>query len=94
MTSDYLTASELAELVGCKTNQRACMVRWLEKGGWAFAIDRNGFPKVLRLYHDRRLGVAPNAEESAGEEFEPDFAALDEWVNSRKERSRSSRKRD
>jgi hypothetical protein len=45
--SDYLTAHELGDLVGCKPNRRAAMKAWLEKSAWPFVKDRNGMPKVL-----------------------------------------------
>jgi hypothetical protein len=56
--SDYLSAFELADLIGCKPNQRSAMTRWLETNGWPFVIDRNGLPKVARLYRDQKLGIA------------------------------------
>jgi hypothetical protein len=34
------------------------MKAWLEKGAWPFVMDRNGMPKVLRLYRDRKLGIS------------------------------------
>ncbi|WP_141710693.1 DUF4224 domain-containing protein [Paraburkholderia nodosa] len=86
--SDYLTSSELADLVGCQPNQRACMIRWLEKNGWAFVVDCIGAPKVLRLYRDRRLGVSDDPKTATVGDFEPDFAALDEWHKNRRVRSR------
>jgi hypothetical protein len=62
--SEYLTSSELADLVGCKSNQRAAMVRWLESNRWPFVIDRNGLPKVARAYRDRKLGVESDGIDS------------------------------
>lgn len=56
--SNYLTAQELASLVGCKANQRAAMVHWLTDNHWRFVIDKNGLPKVAREYHDRKLGIS------------------------------------
>ncbi|MGK8202920.1 DUF4224 domain-containing protein [Burkholderia cenocepacia] len=55
--SDYLTAEELADLVGCKRNQRSVMAAWLTKNAWPFVVDRSGLPKVLRAYRDQRLGM-------------------------------------
>ena len=55
--SDYLTAQELADLVGCKPNQRMAMTHWLEENHWKFVIDKNGLPKVARAYRDRKLGL-------------------------------------
>ncbi|KVN30749.1 hypothetical protein WJ63_08205 [Burkholderia pyrrocinia] len=55
--SDYLTAHELADLVGCKPNQRAAMARWLEHNHWRFVVDKSGLPKVARAYRDQKLGL-------------------------------------
>lgn len=55
--SDYLTAAELADLIGCKPNQRTAMTKWLDANAWAYVIDRNGFPKVARRHRDIKLGV-------------------------------------
>ncbi|WP_186062175.1 DUF4224 domain-containing protein [Burkholderia gladioli] len=57
--SAYLTASELADLVGCKPNQRATMARWLDRNGWSYVVDIMGLPKVARAYRDQKLGLAP-----------------------------------
>lgn len=54
---NYLTASELAELVGCKPNQRRAMQTWLELNKWKFEVDKAGLPKVARTYHDRKMGI-------------------------------------
>ncbi|MBN3848189.1 DUF4224 domain-containing protein [Paraburkholderia sp. Ac-20342] len=56
--SDYLTAHELADLVGCKSNQRAAMAHWLKDNHWRFVVDKNGLPKVAREYRDQKLGVS------------------------------------
>lgn len=58
MASGYLSASELAELVGCKSNQRTKMAAWLKNCRWRFEIDSNGLPKVARAYHDRKMGIS------------------------------------
>ena len=55
--SEYLSSHELADLIGCKPNQRTLMARWLEDNGRPFVIDRNGIPKVARAYRDRKLGI-------------------------------------
>lgn len=55
--SDYLSADELADLVGCKSNQRAAMIHWLSDNSWRYVVDKNGLPKVARAYRDRKLGV-------------------------------------
>jgi len=60
--SDYLTSNELAELVGCKPNQRALMRKWLSEQRWKYIEDRNKFPKVLRPYRDKKLGFSNGHE--------------------------------
>ncbi|WP_175958422.1 DUF4224 domain-containing protein [Burkholderia sp. BCC0405] len=62
--SDYLTAHELADLVGCKPNQRASMTRWLEQNHWRFVVDKSGLPKVARAYRDRKLGLTTETKTS------------------------------
>lgn len=56
--NEYLSAFELADLIGCKPNQRAAMIKWLTNNRWKFVVDRNGLPKVARAYHDAKLGVS------------------------------------
>ena len=53
----YLSATQLAELVGCKSNQRCKMTAWLVKNRWRHEIDANGLPKVAQAYHDRKMGI-------------------------------------
>jgi hypothetical protein len=60
--SDYLTAHELADLVGCKANQRAAMTHWLENNRWRFVVDKNGLPKVARAYRDQKLGLTTESK--------------------------------
>lgn len=60
--SDYLSSVELANLVGCKPNQRAAMTHWLEQNHWRFVVDKNGVPKVARAYHDRKLGISSDPQ--------------------------------
>jgi hypothetical protein len=60
--SDYLTAHELADLVGCKANQRAAMTHWLENNHWRFVVDKNGLPKVARAYRDQKLGLSKDTK--------------------------------
>jgi len=55
---EHLTATELAALVGCKSNQRAVMARWLDKNHWRYVRDTNGLPKVARAYYDRKMGLS------------------------------------
>ena len=62
--SDYLSAHELADLVGCKVNQRATMRKWLTDNHWRYVVDTHGLPKVARAYRDRKLGLT--TETNAG----------------------------
>lgn len=55
---DRLSANELADLVGCKPNQRQRMVTWLRRIHWNYEIDVNGLPIVMRSYRDRKLGLS------------------------------------
>lgn len=55
--SSYLSADELADLIGCKANQRSIMARWLDKEGWKWVPGRNGLPRVARAYHDKKMGL-------------------------------------
>ena len=85
--SNYLSASELADLIGCKPNQRTLMAKWLDKNGWQYVVDRSGLPKVARAYHDRKLGLS---EEPAGSKYAdtPDFSA---FGTSEKHRTRKAK---
>ncbi|WP_446903057.1 DUF4224 domain-containing protein [Burkholderia sp. YIM B11467] len=60
--SDYLSADELADLVGCRSNQRAAMVQWLESNRWRFVVDKNGLPKVALAYRDMKLGLVSDTK--------------------------------
>ncbi|WP_225031758.1 DUF4224 domain-containing protein [Paraburkholderia sp. XV] len=62
--SDYLTSTELAELVDCRPNQRAAMIKWLDQNHWRYVVDRNGLPKVARAYRDMKLGVSTDKKTS------------------------------
>lgn len=73
----YLTAAELAELIGCAPNSFACMRRYLARNNWPFEPNIRGFPQVSRAYHHARmhgtiaLGAAPEPE------MEPDFSMFE-----------------
>lgn len=54
----YLSVDELGDLVGCKSNQRSKMIAWLTENRWKFEVSSAGVPRVARLYHDRKLGIA------------------------------------
>lgn len=53
----YLTEAEVRRLTGrvYPSRQRVALAR--EK--WSFAVDADGRPLVLRVYHDERMGVKP-----------------------------------
>ena len=55
---NYLSATDLADLVGCKPNQKCRMTAWLTKNRWRFEVDARGMPKVAKAYHDRKMGVS------------------------------------
>ncbi|WP_186028446.1 DUF4224 domain-containing protein [Burkholderia gladioli] len=74
--SDYLTAHELADLVGCKPNQRAAMARWLDRNHWRYATDANGLPKVARAYHDQKLGLSTSKPKSTRYDAGPNLQAF------------------
>ncbi|MGE8616160.1 MAG: DUF4224 domain-containing protein [Achromobacter veterisilvae] len=63
-TNEYLSASELAALVQCKPNQRKMMERWLTREGWPYALGKNGVPRVLRAYRDKKLGISDGKQKA------------------------------
>lgn len=73
----YLTAAELAELIGCAPTSFACMWRYLARNNWHFEPNIRGFPQASRAYHHARmyrtiaLGAAPEPE------AEPDFSRFE-----------------
>lgn len=62
--SDFLSAAELAELVGCKANQRHAMAKWLDSHRWRYVLDKNGLPKVARAYYNKKLGIEETKEKA------------------------------
>lgn len=73
---NYLSAAELADLVGCRENSYACMKRWLTRNHWPFVVSISGFPTVSRACHDALMaGAAPQATK-AKVRAEPNFRAL------------------
>lgn len=78
----YLSASELAELVGCRPNQKSRMIAWLTQHRWAHVIDVTGNPKVARAYHDKKMGIIePTKQEPYAEG--PDLEAFTSRTNRR-----------
>lgn len=55
---DHMSASELADLIGCRPNQRMIMARWLDRQHWKYVIDNHGLPKVARAYYNRKMGIS------------------------------------
>lgn len=52
--STYLRRDDLVELTGYV--QKTAVMRWLDANGWPYVINGvDGWPRVLRLYHDQRL---------------------------------------
>lgn len=74
MPTNYLTADELADLIGCEPNSFACMRRYLERHGWPFEPNLRGFPRVSRAYHDARLSGTAAAGPALDVADEPDFS--------------------
>ena len=66
--SKYLTANELAELVGCKPNQRSRMIGWLSSTRWKFEVASTGLPQVARAYYDRKMGISEETKGSRNAE--------------------------
>lgn len=60
----YLSADELADLVGCKPNQRCRMIAWLTKSRWRFEVGAGGLPRVARAYHDKKMGISDETTRS------------------------------
>ncbi|WP_190275171.1 DUF4224 domain-containing protein [Collimonas fungivorans] len=73
---DYLTASQIATLVGCRNNSYSCMRRWLDKNSWPYAKSITGFPIVSRAYHDARMSGTQTGKPSGKVRVEPNFGAL------------------
>ncbi|VVE12003.1 hypothetical protein PCA20602_02682 [Pandoraea capi] len=59
--SDYLSAHELADLIGCQPNQRSRMMRWLDDHRWRYVVDSHGLPKVARAYRNKKLGITEDS---------------------------------
>lgn len=55
MPTAYLTADELAELIGHASTDFACMRRYLKRDAWAFEPNLRLFPRVSRASHETRL---------------------------------------
>ncbi|MBV2180940.1 MAG: DUF4224 domain-containing protein [Castellaniella sp.] len=64
----YLTPAELVGLTGYKT--RPGVSKWLDQNGWPSAgCGKDGWPRVLREYHDARMmGLAPARKKATATE--------------------------
>jgi hypothetical protein len=74
--NDYLSSSELADLIGCKPNQRTIMANWLAANQWPFVVDRNGIPKVARAYRDKKRGIGSEGDSSSKYDVGPNRDAF------------------
>ena len=73
----YLTADELAELIGCAPTSFACMRRHLARNSWPFEPNLRGFPQVSREYHDARMAGNVSADATIEHGEEPDFSMFE-----------------
>lgn len=74
IVSGYLSAAELADLVGCAPTSFACMRRYLERNNWPFEPNLRGFPQVSRQYHQARMNGAAGLPAAQAPQDEPDFS--------------------
>jgi Domain of unknown function (DUF4224) len=74
MMSAYLTAKELADMIGCEDNSYSCMRRYLKKNAWPFEPNLRGFPQVSRTYHDARMSGKLGGALQNDDFLEPDFS--------------------
>lgn len=72
--SAYLTAQELADMIGCESNSYSCMRRYLKKHGWPYEPNLRGFPQVSRAYHDTRMAGKLRSDSQNDDFAEPDFS--------------------
>ena len=75
--SRYMTADELAELIGCAPTSFACMRRHLTRNSWPFEPNLRGFPQVSREYHDTRMSGNTTTDTSVEHDDEPDFSMFE-----------------
>jgi Domain of unknown function (DUF4224) len=62
--NEFLSMDELADLVGCKVNQRAIMARWLDDRRWRYVLDRHERPKVAREFFNKKMGISDEPAKS------------------------------
>lgn len=68
----YLTRSELKALSSRKT--RPAVLAWVKSQKLPHVPDADGWPRVARAVHDRRLGLAEGP--GAAHDAQPNFAAI------------------
>lgn len=73
-TGAYLSRAELRDLAG-RRNLEAVLA-WLKGARLPYLLDADGWPKVLRAVHDKRLGLADQA--APAQDSEPDFSAINQ----------------
>ena len=69
----FLTRQQLRELTG--TSHKSKQLEWLADRQYAFELDRNGRPVVLRSHVEQKLGGGSAAPASSAVS-EPDWGAL------------------
>ncbi|VVE51800.1 hypothetical protein PMO31116_04707 [Pandoraea morbifera] len=74
--NDYLSMHELAELIGCKPNQRSAMMKWLDANRWRYVVDSHGQPKVARAYRDKKMGITENNSSTNKYDATPNYQAF------------------
>ncbi|VVE84927.1 DUF4224 domain-containing protein [Pandoraea sputorum] len=74
--NDYLSMHELADLIGCKPNQRSAMMKWLDANRWRYVVDAHGQPKVARAYRDKKMGISDNNTASSKHDQTPNLLAF------------------
>ena len=78
---EFLTIEELKTLTGF--SKRMAQIEWLRKSGWCFIINAKGSPVVSRLYCRQKMGVTVSEPKKQTKQWEPNFAALIEYQNSK-----------
>jgi hypothetical protein len=80
--TDFLSAAELASLIGCEGNQHQEIAKWLDHHHWGYVMDKNGLPKVARACaaseaaaREKAAALAAQLAE-AGKTLEKNQAAL------------------
>jgi hypothetical protein len=75
---------DIAELVGSKPSTLACMKQWLARNGWPHAVNVAGVLLAAREYCTACMHVAARAVPADVPKREPNFAAPDPQLASRR----------